>query len=142
MSIIERKTKSTSFYCGDDSVRWIGRKSSCSLLLLFIDMKYAEGEIVRPNRVSSDTCIVTGIINSVGRLRMVLLDIVPSIINMNTFADIATAVTFGSRKRNLLRRRFDGLLTMLMTDDKGLAGLTLWSSMMRRQLITKSFRTT
>lgn len=92
--------------------------------------------------MSSDTYIVTGIINSVGRLRMVLLDIVPSIINMNTFADIATAVTFGSRKRNLLRRRFDGLLTMLMTDDKGLAGLTLWSSMMRLQLITKSFRTT
>lgn len=42
MSIIERKTKSTSFYCGDDSVRWIGQKRSCSLLLLFIDMKYAE----------------------------------------------------------------------------------------------------
>lgn len=33
-------------------------------------------ETVRPNRMSRDTYIVTGIINSVGRLRMVLLDII------------------------------------------------------------------
>lgn len=41
MSIFERRIKSISFYCGADSVRWIGRERSCSLLLLLIGMKYA-----------------------------------------------------------------------------------------------------
>lgn len=41
ISIFERRIKSISFYCGADSVWWIGRERSRSLLLLLIDMKYA-----------------------------------------------------------------------------------------------------